>query len=296
MKELHLLSSVGVGGYNSPEDVLNVQKALNQMIDKIGLSSPLPEDGLIGDNLPNSITCQAIGAFQTSILNYHRPDFRIDPNGKSHLMINTLLNESEKQQASYYFPEVEPLRGLTDADYQMAAQALNCDVAAIQAVSEVESSGNGYFASGRPVILFEAHQFSRLTNHQFDETHPDISSRTWNRALYLKAEKEYERLEKALQLDRSAALKSASYGRYQIMGFNYKTAGYNDVETFVHDMFIAERNHLMAFVHFIKANKQLSNSIQQQDWALFAKNYNGPSYAINHYDEKLQNSYQKHLA
>jgi len=44
---------------------------------------------------------------------------------------------------------------LTEDDYKEAAQKLGCDVAAVKAVSEVESGPHGAFlSSGDPVILF----------------------------------------------------------------------------------------------------------------------------------------------
>jgi hypothetical protein len=40
-------------------------------------------------------------------------------------------------------------------------------------------------------------------------------------------------LAKAVQLDRTAALKSTSWGLGQVMGFNYDKAGYDSVESMV---------------------------------------------------------------
>jgi N-acetylmuramidase len=74
-------------------------------------------------------------------------------------------------------------------------------------------------------ILFEAHVFSKNTRHAYDYVFPEISSRHWNRALYRGGEREYPRLMKAMLLDRAAALKSASWGRFQVMGFNHSLAG-----------------------------------------------------------------------
>lgn len=296
MKEIQLSSSVGIEGDNAPDDVLTVQKALNRLREKIGLAAPLTEDGDMGADPSHSKTSEAIGLFQTHILGYLHPDYRIDPDGKSHRALIKALNSTLETASSLFLPRIEPIKGLTTEDFQTAANALECEVAAIKAVSDVESSGSGYFECGLPVLLFEAHQFSKYTDHQFDESNPDISSRKWNRALYVGGEKEYERLQKAMGLNRIAALKSASYGRYQIMGFNHQAAGYDDVETFVRDMFLAEKYHLMAFVSFIKSDAHLSKAIQQRDWPTFARYYNGPGYAENHYDEKLQAAYEKHSA
>lgn len=42
---------------------------------------------------------------------------------------------------------------LTAEDLARAARALDCEVALIKAVSEVESSGSGFLPSGKPKIL-----------------------------------------------------------------------------------------------------------------------------------------------
>ena len=38
-------------------------------------------------------------------------------------------------------------------------------------------------------------------------------------------------------------------------------------------------------------NSKLMDKLKELDWAGFAKKYNGPSYAKNAYDQKLQNAY-----
>ncbi len=142
---------------------------------------------------------------------------------------------------------------LTDADFSDCALALGCSVAAIRAVVEVESSGAGFLADGRPKILFEAHLFSRFTGHKYDSSNPKISSLKWNRALYSKTGAgEYARLEQAMTLDRTAALKSASWGLFQILGSNYQAAGFDSVDDFVAAMKESEGKQLKAFSNFVK--------------------------------------------
>ncbi|NVD06504.1 N-acetylmuramidase family protein [Vibrio sp. JPW-9-11-11] len=293
MKDLNLAGSVGLNGENLSEDVCKIQKALNTISDRIGLESLLSEDGVIQDNIATSPTCLAIGAFQRTILGFKTPDNKIDVNGKSHKALDAIANSTSHQRSSLFLPLIEPEIGISDGDFEDAARSLGCELAAILAVSEVESAGSGFFASGLPAILFEAHIFSRHSQHRYDESHPDISSKRWDRSLYVGGEKEFERLKKAIELDRQAALMSASYGRYQIMGFNHKLSGYEDVEAFVRDMFFSESNHLKAFVEFIKSNPKLHDAIKALDWATFARYYNGPAYAENRYDEKLLAAYEK---
>ena len=179
---------------------------------------------------------------------------------------------------------------LAMADYQAVATAIRCDVAAVRAVVSVEAAGSGFYSDGRPKILFEAHWFGDLTNDNYDDDYPSISSPVWNRDLYIGGVGEWDRLYLACTIDRVAAMKSASWGLGQVMGFNHKAAGYGDVETFVRDMHLSEGKQLMAMFNFIKTNG-LDRALIRKDWATFARGYNGESYRENAYDEKLADAY-----
>lgn len=184
-------------------------------------------------------------------------------------------------------------RGLTAADWRRAADALGVDVATVQAVAEVEASRSGFLADGRPKILFEAHQFSDRTDGRHDRSHPGISSPRWNRDLYVGGAGEYPRLAQAMALDREAALASASWGRFQIMGFNHEAAGFADIEDFVAAMHESEGRQLDAFVSFIRSHPAMHRALQEHDWAGFARAYNGPGYAQNAYDTRLADAYRR---
>lgn len=181
---------------------------------------------------------------------------------------------------------------LTPADFARAAAALGCPVAAVRAVVEVESKG-GFLPDGRPRILFERHKFSALTNHAHDADYPAISARLPGG--YLGGAREYDRLGEALALDRQAALKSASWGAFQIMGFNHAAAGYADVESFVAAMVSGHAAQLDAFVAFVRA-AGLAPALAAQDWPAFARGYNGPAYARFAYDTKIAAAYARFAA
>jgi hypothetical protein len=203
--------------------------------------------------------------------------------------------------------------GLTLGDFQTAAARLKCSVAQIRAVWEVESGGGWYqdvradivaldgpggFLDGNlPKILFEAHRFDRLTGGRFRKSHPNISSASWNRALHVGGQGEYSRLHQAMQLDREAALKSASWGGPQIMGFNHHAAGYDTVEAFVAAMKTSERAHLQAFCSFIEKSGLIDELRMISDvhaaCAPFASGYNGKAYAKNQYDVKIARAHHK---
>ncbi|WP_339948262.1 N-acetylmuramidase domain-containing protein [uncultured Albimonas sp.] len=185
--------------------------------------------------------------------------------------------------------EAEPISD--DRPYIEAAEALGCEVAAVKAVAEVESRGAAFLPDGRPPILFERHIFSRTTRNAHDAGHGEISNPSPGG--YQGGAAEYDRLSRAIELDRAAALESASWGKFQIMGFNAQTCGFRTVEDFVEAMCASEEAQLDAFVAFVKRNR-LDRALRARDWAAFARGYNGPAYARNKYDEKMAAAYRRH--
>jgi hypothetical protein len=183
-----------------------------------------------------------------------------------------------------------PAVKFTDEAVTAAAAKIGCAVAAVRAVIDVESRG-GFYSDGRPKILFERHYFSRLTGHKYDAAHPDISNR--KAGGYKGGIAEYDRLGRAIALDRDAALRSASWGAFQIMGDNCGVCGFSNVEDFVKAMVAGEPEQLAAFVSFVKTN-HLDDELVRLDWAGFARGYNGPAYKTNRYDEKLAAAYRLH--
>ena len=183
---------------------------------------------------------------------------------------------------------------LTEADFQWAAMTLQCEVAAIKAICEVESPKGGFNPDGSPTTLFEGHQFHKHTKGRFTSQHPTISHVQWTRRHYGTTwQREQERLQLAMSLDREAALKSASWGRFQIMGFNYAACGYQTLQSFINAMYRSERGQLEAFVGFMRS-QGLVQFVRRKDWAGFARRYNGPGYADNAYDKKMAAAYRKH--
>ena len=181
---------------------------------------------------------------------------------------------------------------LTSVDFARAAAALGCVPAAVRAVVEVESKG-GFLPDGRVRILFERHKFSAFTGRAFDADHPAVSAR--QPGGYLGNAREYDRLDEALGLDRQAALKSASWGAFQIMGFNHAAAGFADVESFVAAMASGHAAQLDAFVAFVRS-AGLATALAAQDWPAFARGYNGPAYTRFAYDTKIAEAYARFAA
>ncbi len=180
---------------------------------------------------------------------------------------------------------------LTAKDFEAAAAELQCEVAAIQAVCQVEAPRGGFNPDGSPVTLFEGHKFYKFTNGKWAVQAPDLCYPTWTRKWYGKDwGAERDRLARAMELDETAALKSASWGKFQIMGFNHHIVGFDTVQNFVAAMETGEAAHLAAFVQYVRT-AGLTPSLRRLDWAGFAYAYNGPDYAANDYDGKLALAY-----
>lgn len=183
-----------------------------------------------------------------------------------------------------------------------AAELLGVMPEVIRAVAEVEAAGDGFLVApkdgkpGIPKILFEAHIFGRLTGGQYNVTHPQISSAKWNRALYRGGRGEWARLESARRLSPSFADQSASWGAFQILGSNFRECGFKSVGDFVKAMCESEDRHLLAFVAFVQHNNAMHLALKSQDWAGFAKRYNGPGYKANQYDVKIAAAFARQMA
>lgn len=157
------------------------------------------------------------------------------------------------------------------------------------AVMTVETRGFGFPTDRRPKILFERHIFSERTGGKFDASHPTISSPK-SGGYGGGGANQYIRLAEAIQLDRVAAMESASWGLGQVMGFNAKNAGATDVESMVTAMSDSEDAQMMAMVSFIRSNN-LAKHLRNKDWVKFARAYNGENYKKNDYDTKLAQAY-----
>lgn len=170
--------------------------------------------------------------------------------------------------------------------------------AALLAVKQVESGvGGGFLPSKRCKILFEGHKFydelkkkgnRNLT--QLLKVAPDIVYHTWDRSKYKGGELEWNRLEKAIAIDREAALKSASWGLFQIMGSNYTACKCKNVEEFVALNCESEDNQLELLINFLNTTG-IIKYLNTRQWPEFARRYNGPGYKQNAYDKKLENAY-----
>lgn len=189
---------------------------------------------------------------------------------------------------------------LTNEMIKDLAIRLGLEPALLKAVQLVEAAGrDGFLADGRPQILFEGHIMYKEVHKKFPDRdlaylrkrYSTIFFPKWDKSKYLGGVHEYKRLELAKEIDEECALKSASWGMFQIMGFNHKICGCQDVYDFVHKVSESHEKQLELMYYFMN-NSGCLKELKAKDWAGFARKYNGPGYAQNAYDQKLRNAYE----
>lgn len=182
----------------------------------------------------------------------------------------------------------------------------------IQAVVDVEGAGNGFFTDWdgkkRIKIQFEPHWFVRFLRRKGINARvkrkKDGSYQVYiSRKLIIenkvdKQWKEWSAFKKAWEVDKEATMLATSWGLGQIMGFNAKKIGYVNVEEMITLFKKSELNQIEGMIHFTKATKAVHshrNSIfedlKAHDFHWFAYGYNGKSYPIYKYDERLEKAY-----
>lgn len=224
---------------------------------------------------------------------------------------------------------------ISEKDWKDTAVILQCEIEVLKAIAKVESGGASAFwrlnrgdGAHIPALRFERHYFSRLTKRQYDKTYPDISWRypsirsdkalgNTNKHmsdgkievydLYPNYSGAYLRLINAFRLDSNGALKSCSWGKFQIMGENYKLCGADSVEEFVTGMCTSEAKqvgYLAGFIqhkpcawkdrhdHTLGKEASLWDAVKAKNWKAIAFNYNGENYG--NYDKLLEHAYDSY--
>ncbi|MGE3143515.1 MAG: N-acetylmuramidase family protein, partial [Hyphomonadaceae bacterium] len=219
---------------------------------------------------------QGAGQYSTALANAYAQLVR--QSGGSSSFIDSLVAETRA--------------ALTRDDYAAVAGRLGCETEAVQAVVQVESGASGFAADGRPIILYEPHIFSRLTSHRFDASNPNVSYPSWDASRYPRDQAgRYAQLREAYGLDPEAAVASASWGLFQILGTNHSRCGFPTATAFVADMSKSHARQLAAFEAFVRSGG-LADELQRKDWGGFARGYNGPGQ-VERYGRLLADAYAR---
>lgn len=214
----------------------------------------------------------------------------------------TAIGEVGPRTNALLFGQVDKT-ALQTSDLVSAAKLLGVPVAAVATIAQVESSGHGFDATGRPVILFERHQFYRqlISNGTPEAKANELAERMPNivnqkRGGYIGGAGEFGRFASASQIDETSAIESCSWGMFQIMGYHWARLGYIDAQDFKLHMQESEGEQLQAFCKFVLTDKKLHKAVMDSNWPVVAEIYNGPAYKENHYDVKLARAFEQFCA
>ena len=189
---------------------------------------------------------------------------------------------------------------ITFADITALANKVGVEPCILHAVKAVESKGAGFTPNGNIVVAFEEHNFfaqlRKVGINPKDQTNPRyadiVSYSTWDRRRHKNAAGEYDQWLRGQEIHKEAALRAASYGLFQIMGFNHAECGFKTVGEFVAEQQKGEVEQLATFATYI-SNKGYIPLLRQKNWAAFAMRYNGEGYKANKYDLRLQQEYER---
>lgn len=195
---------------------------------------------------------------------------------------------------------------IEDLDLPRIAHRIGVGEDELHALIDTETNGKGFDAKGRPRMLFEPHRFyANLPESQRDAAvKAGLARKTWkvNGKVPKYPADSYPRLIKAMAINETAALKSASWGLGQIMGENHKLAGYETPQSMVRAFMADEEHHLDAMVNFIIASKidddlrvlaELDRPTRPEDTIPIVRVYNGSGYAANDYHTKFAANHNK---
>lgn len=220
---------------------------------------------------------------------------------------NETKKRTEEQSFSAWIDSLKNLNApaVTERDIKAAAEKLGISAAMVAAVSTVESRGEGYNSDGSTRSLLERHQVYKYSKieacltEMTDKAGVGVCSQELGG--YVGGVAEYDRIKRVGEVNRYVALMSASFGRWQIMGFNHKLVGYDSPEEMYKAFQSGEKAQLDAFVEFIIANG-LAKHLQEAERLAgagksplkpldaFANAYNGRSH--NRYDLKIAAAYE----
>lgn len=176
---------------------------------------------------------------------------------------------------------------------------LDVPLAALLAVADVESGGKVLAKVGKrrePLIRFEGHYFDRLLRGEMreDARGLKLSSPIPGRIKNPRRQSSrWELLNRAIVINRIAALSSCSWGLGQVMGSHWKWLGYGSVDALVLEARSGVDGQVALMARYID-RADLAVALRQLDWAKFARVYNGPSYRKNRYDEKMAAAYKRY--
>lgn len=176
---------------------------------------------------------------------------------------------------------------ITDAQVHILASNAGWDYPVLRAIIEVESGGIGFAKdTGKIIIQFEPAWFRKKE--------PYTPSGKWSVNGVERQSQEWIAFNEAFRINANAAMESTSVGMMQVMGFHYKTLGFNNVGEMWDFAKESEANQVELAIRFIKSNPKLDTAVKNKDFPTIAYYYNGSGYKKYNYDQKLLAAWKKY--
>ena len=177
-----------------------------------------------------------------------------------------------------------------------ASRKVGLDAAITCAIIEKESAGRALEQDGvTPFFLFERHVFyaelaARAPGKLAKACAQGLAHKAWSPATQYKDQgssaARLALIAKARAVDEDCANRSASWGVGQTMGFHAEKLGYANATQMVAALASLEAQ-VDAMLGEITKNAALFGALVAHNWPTAARLYNGPGYAVNHYDTDL---------
>jgi hypothetical protein len=199
---------------------------------------------------------------------------------------------------------------ITDEHYQNLAKDIGVEAKVFKTVAIVESGGRKSFINlnglQKAKILYERHYMYRFLKKiktedeltKLKKTSPDLVHNVGTykdpNAKYGSEIEQFDKLAKAKKINNNTAIKSCSWGKFQVMGKYYDNL-YSSPNELEEAMNMCEVQHFAYFKVYLKdvTGAGMIKAMKEKNWNKIAELYNGPDYAKNKYHTKMKNEYNK---
>ncbi|PZX93753.1 hypothetical protein DOS84_10165 [Flavobacterium aquariorum] len=179
---------------------------------------------------------------------------------------------------------------IREDDYKEVSKRLGVEVEVMKAIAKQESKRNSFWKKGQATILFERHKMWKYlkktgkTDDELEELKKKYPRIVNNSAGgYGQYSEQYEKLKTAKKINYTCALKACSWGKFQVMGFNY-TVAFSSPKEMEKAVNMCELQQFKFFVGYLENTDGLLNAMKNKDWESIAEKYNGSSWKTTNPD------------
>ncbi|MGF7404942.1 N-acetylmuramidase domain-containing protein [Campylobacter concisus] len=172
---------------------------------------------------------------------------------------------------------------INDNDYATTAKDLGVEKEVLMAIASQESKHTSFKAVKQATILFERHKmywllikkgYTKASVDALSKKYPSIVNKSDGGYNDMTS---YEKLKIAKSIDYSCAVQSCSWGKFQVMGFNYANLYSSPMELEI-AMNMCELQQFKYFVSYLKNTSGMVDALKNKNWERIATLYNGPNW------------------